>query len=335
MLANKHIFYIHSNITLLVSLAVSKQINPEEVIFLIGRKYTIPHNYINCAYKTIELNDYITFLEKTPTSGSYATVKNLKGLTEIDKILYGLGKFECYLPSVNNFLFQAIATNRNCTAYNIIEEGLLTFQVPSMYLKNYLSIKLSLINVLKKTLLYPKHLNRSGAYNLKKAKYNHTYVISKDILGINPSAILVSINGLETNLINNSINHLFILDNLDVPEINKDEYFRIIKSLSSEINDLIYIKSHPANHAKYTEEINSWGNKYKLLPETFPLEIYFNTKPQTKVYGFVSSLLIYAANADLEVECLLTKLGVESPLRVWSKRIMPTYFFDKLRITDL
>ena len=316
-------------------MAACRQINTEDVIFLLGRKYTIPHNYINCTYTTIALNDYIAYLEKTPTTGSYATVRNLKGLTEIDKLLYGLGKFECYLPSVNNFLFQAIATNRNCATYNIIEEGLLTFQAPKMYLKNNLCIKSSLINVLKKTLLYPKHLNRSGVYNLNVAKFGHTYVISKDILTINPEAILVSIDGIETNLTSDTINHLFILDNLDMPEVNKDEYFRIIKAISSEINGLIYIKSHPANHAKYAEEINSWGNKYKLLPETFPLEIYFNTKPQTKVYGFVSSLLIYAANANLEVECLLTKLSIESPLRVWAKRIMPTYFFKKLGITDL
>lgn len=127
----KHVFYIHSYITYIVSLSAVKELKlPEcDVVLVYGRGFAqVPPP----SYETIiRLDSELMALAQVPTYGERlliirwrTTIHRVDGL--IRQAVSG-EEFIAYLPFTRNFLMQLIVTHQLCAGLNFIEEGLLTY----------------------------------------------------------------------------------------------------------------------------------------------------------------------------------------------------------------
>lgn len=119
----KHIFIVHSNITLLAFLAVKNTCNLSARDIIVVRFRGYNHPLIEC-YESYYFN-------KIEIKFSFLTwfFKLQKLIKKVDDFIGSLGisYYNLYLPHSNSFTYQAFSSHRNCLSFSYIEEGTLAY----------------------------------------------------------------------------------------------------------------------------------------------------------------------------------------------------------------
>lgn len=294
----KHLFFVHSNITYLVSLGIIKKLNlkKEEVCFIFGRAYNF-----YCEYDKFWIGDFVKFEQTSPLAGKFFYFRNRKLINKFDELIAQKTKdkqFTVYLPHDWNFTMQLLMTHKNCHSYNFIEEGLLHFKE-----KLHLEFKnIFFIIKLAKNILNTGF--RSLYYNTKKRKKYKLFIISEQIKQLNYKCEMVLVplyfpTNNDVSEYNNS--NIFIFDSFvyktnAIIEICKAVDFLLAK----EPKNKWFIKTHPHTPDKILKEIENIFKKYsmdyKIIENSiiFGEEIIFKGE-NIKFFGFYSSLIYYSA----------------------------------------
>jgi hypothetical protein len=128
----KHLFYVHSHITFLVSkqYIFDKNIDPGDCIFITTRSYSIPPKYAPTFTRVIEYPEILTSGNRRIFQGIHflQTRRNRKELGNIINTHLKGDTFCFYIPNTQaNDFVNVVVTMKKCVQYYLIEEGTATY----------------------------------------------------------------------------------------------------------------------------------------------------------------------------------------------------------------
>lgn len=140
----KHIFYVHSHITFLVSkqYILDKEINPDDCLFLCSRKYE-PSYKFQQIFKNIIRYPQDIFGQKKDFSLLENICTGFKDISVIENIINSFCQndtFILYTYSTNSHLCSVLVSMAKCKCYFIIEEGSSAY-ADNLTVKNLISKK--------------------------------------------------------------------------------------------------------------------------------------------------------------------------------------------------
>ena len=333
----KHLFYVHSNITLLSCMAVIEKNDLKNILILFGRSYT--NSYINLDYKVLQLPKLIIQLDQIPTSGIFKPFWIAQRLSSLDKILQQENNetFCCYLPHTNNFLMQAIITHPSCIEFNIIDEGLLNYSAPNYFIKQTNPLY-SQQFFLKRRVKYFSYFNRSIVFKSIKAELNTIYLFKQsDFSNLNYLFSQINYPDLNLELISMDNKHVFVFDNaIQENLIEEKDFYILILKIFNNFKDLdLYIKFHPAqiNVDRIITQLSTLNLRFSIIPNDIPLELVFVKSKNMTIYGIWSSLLFYATVSNHLVISYAGTAGIISKkAKEWTESYMPKIFYKNIQL---
>ena len=337
-----HIFYIHSNITLLAALATTHYLEIKRATFIFGRGFK--NNFVQVPYQVINLPAIIERLATIPTYGkSFLMIRYFFSLRETDKLLKSIGKdnFSIYLPNTRTYLMQFLITNKGCKSFNIIEEGLVVYGGINELIKKTNKFYCStFIGRLLRSLKYINHAGRSQFYYKSEVFLDKAFLFSNSKLNLEINN--VNIVQLDWPLLNLTLPELsnksiFVFDNTVGEKITDLETnIKIVNRIIEKLNkERLLIKFHPAQQDKFEiiQSLNKSKIQYEVISEAVPLELVFLQSKNIKVYGIFSSLLFYAASAGHMSYSFIHLAAEEDPkISLWADQYMPQDFFNTVNL---
>lgn len=338
------IFYIHSNITYLAALSIIQEKKFNEPLLLFGRAYR--NDFLQNDYQKIYLDKTIDSLNSIPSYGRrWLVIKYAGPLNQIKTLLskYGSAGYVCYLPHIKNYLMQYIVMNKRCKSFSIMDEGLLSYTNPKIFLKqNHKRYQQTYLSKIRSLLKYVNHANASSAYFPIKARLDRIYLFYEDLKrvweGVNVSIMKWPI--IDANLPDFSNKRIYILDNLDNNTfLDPENIPKILHGIFKQFKNCeLYVKCHPAN--RNIEEIirilKSAEVNYKVINPNVPLELVFMQSKNIKVYGLFSSLLFYASIFGHDSISYAKYAEPYDPMiKNMMGNYMPRIFFEKVKIVDI
>ena len=338
----QHIFYVHSNITLLAALATTQHLGITQATFLYGRGFK--SDFIKVPFEEAYLSPKIDALTAIPTSGSsFLTILYLKTLKEIDTLLktVGKGNFTLYLPNTKNYLMQFLITNKGCQSFNILEEGLVIFMGINQIVKktNPYYIR-SFWGRIKKNIKFYDHASRSQYYNSAYVYLDKIYLFfdPQNYAEIDKSKItLLKWPILSIHLPDYSNTNIFVFDNTVGEKITDlSTNLKIVNLIFQKLKgEKFLIKFHPAQQdtQEIIQVLDTLEIHYDLLDYSVPLELIFLQSSNINVYGLLSSLLFYAAAAGQHSYSFIRCAEKEdNNITNWTSLNMPEVFFESVTL---
>lgn len=337
----KHIFYVHSHITYIVSRSVILQegIPLENTYFIFGRGYTVE----DLRSRYVNLTDDQIMLTKIPTYGERFLIRKLRILNEIDRILARAAQgetFVLYLPSTKNYLMQFMVTNPRCLGFKIIEEGLslyagINVKTVNPYYQD------TFIGHVKARLKYMDHLGRSTIYHKKLFSLPYClYTISDDLKRILPNEPVQVLHKWfipeipsDYRLAHESV--FFFDGSVEQHILELEEFERVFGRFVQhwqKTGKRLWLKFHPANTKIQTvvySLLKQQAVDYVEIPLPVCPEAILLNSTELSVYGIYSSLLYYAAKFGHSAFSLSNL--IETPTAVsYVQSSMPRDFFAKV-----
>lgn len=317
----KNLFVINSHTTCLSALGTITylNLNANNVVFVYVRNYK---NYlIDLPYHSLNLSvEYDSCMSKPYQLRKY---KNM--IRFVDEKINNLCKdeeFLMYAPSPGGHrLFQIILSNSKCIGMNYLQEGALIFD--RLLLHSSLPWKYqlydSVLNFLYQHRIWASYYSwQMPDFLVDKKKTPESFAISIDIFSKLPYTNNVikwpvfSITNPEFQI--DSQYPCFIFESsIEMKVIEREIYMKYSQLLIEEKAEMLnYIKFHPAQSEENKNEIRSYFKKqnleYKELSMEIPFEMYISTYANMKVYGFNSSLLIFAKQLGHQTYSLESEL---------------------------
>lgn len=314
----KHLFYIHSPITLLSALSVIEEEKPKSWAFLCSFDFTPNLSYTQANVELYRLKKYQ--LSETSSSGSWRFFQNLVEIIHLRRFIRQItkDKFVLCLPHTKNFLMQCLIHLPKCDHFNIIDEGLLTYNHPNAFIKPFLK-PITLQSKIKKYLTLPKHLNQSVSYGSQSAKHSHVYLFYESpFQDKNLGYKKIDFPSFPAMHLNYSNSSVFILDNaVEANLLSQEEYEDWLEGEITKRNlKSISVKFHPRQINK--KAILNVFSKHKvnvqIIHDEVYLELVFRASINMKVYGLWSSLLFYAKMEGHEVVSGINRLQINNQL---------------------
>ena len=216
------IFIVHSNITLISSIAVIQQNKVQNPLFILAEGYQSPA-LTKIEFESIQLPSNFTFLLNCPSYGSNNILKLFFLIKKFDSFVSSITQnspFSLFLPHSKNFFYQVFLTHKKCIELNYIDEGLLSYT--GNFHKEKLKTKISII---KKTLTL-NYFNRTNVFNKVKKSYSHIYRFVK-VTNLKQNVELIKWPDVDfKEIVDFSNSIILILDNpVYGNACSKDEYF--------------------------------------------------------------------------------------------------------------
>ncbi len=315
----KNLFFIHSHITYFVSKAIINTYNykKDEILFVISR------NYNNSEIKNFDLIDITIPHDDLDTFGPTNFFNKHKNIHIIDRLinnhLIENQNFRAYLPHVFHPAMQIIASHNRCKQLNIIEEGINAYSKYLMHNKEQSVLK----KVVKTTLNFLPFIGKKRIFFIKnfdlrkfpKATLPQFFsVTSKGFLGLSHKVNRIKMQPIENLDYDISRSSVIVLEGaVEQGNMALDTMLKGIKSIIDDIDDnCIYLKYHPAqipkNRKKIETLIKNSGLKVRVIPDEIAFEQIVITNNNLKVYGFTTSLLLYAHEYGCKVSSYENKL---------------------------
>jgi hypothetical protein len=331
----KHIFFIHSYITYLVSLKVieKEHLDKQDCAFLINRKIII--NDVIATYDIEQFGSAGMFPINRNLSKSWSALKSIDIF--IDKIT-GHRPYFFYCPQTSLRIISAFITNRRCKGFNLIEEGLASYFERGVINKSQLPERQSLKVKLNKILGYG---NRLPNLHFFDSGYKKAYGISEHSFPSFRDKVVLGNYFIKSNGHNHEYDHKHILvfDALiEAKLVTSEQYLQALESLieyfiRGSIKD-VYFKLHPEQLKAYgsSEIVRAFLNKvhsvrFKELPPDTILEQIIAFNSNLTLYIVISSVGLYAAFAGHKVYSFINHLqGVDGKLAN-SVEKLPAVFF--------
>ena len=304
----KHVFIIHSHTVFLTSLGVINDVglNNDDIIFVYGRNYS--QNIIKLPFKCFNLSHIYEASKSIILSISRRTLINyskVNDVTEkIDKFIDDEvgGDFEVYLSHLSSPFFQLFATSPLCKKCHFVQEGG-RVMVKVLHGEDPFVIKLYNWLFLKNN----KRLWRTNKWLISNHRdylpYNvDAYAIDSNFWGdLDIKVMIVKwpvIKDLPIDI--NPQYPIFVLDGyIEQGAIQKDDYMQAIKKMVKEDAQKVnYIKFHPNQKQENVECILKFFKENEssvvIIDNNIPFELVLTKYKHLKVYGYGSSLLIFA-----------------------------------------
>lgn len=304
----KHLFYVHSHITFLVSkqYVFDKGINPDDCLFFCVREYKLPERYRSLFKNVLSYpidvlpNGSLRILENYNIIDAY---RNIKLLEEKINDYFNKDTFIYYVPNAQSDCSSAIITMSQCKRFMIIEEGCMSYAskdvVPcvfigvKLYLYYFIRIFFYRILAVKNWRLPYNHKKFYGTIAMSSGAFYDTsgekMIVSnpfdREELSIVPDAIL----SIDASL------PIFF-----TKETVVDLYIRLLKFFKSKGYTKVAYKFHPNFYFQHiTEEYreiihNTFGELVYELPSETVIENILNTY-DVAFYSDYSSIALYAS----------------------------------------
>lgn len=304
----KHVFFVHGHITYYMAKSVQqyKKIADEDCLLLLARKYK--NEFI-----TLKTDDFVQqyYEEKKINSFNFFHFWKYIKITDnkINELLNG-EEYVLYLPHFNNPIMQILATNKKCVEVNIMEEGSPCYSDgflinPTLKgLKQNLNFYLSVI--INKTGLYGKgrfvRLKASYDTRLIQKKLTHFYTISNaGYLPFKNKRIVIPFYK-EANLtfIPKYSDILILEGGVEQKMIDRKKFYSALEHILQDNPGIkqVSLKFHPAQNKESIDFVYNLLQKhnieYEVIPGGISMEQMLLKSQKLNVYGFASSLLLYA-----------------------------------------
>lgn len=300
----KHIFLLHSNTTLISTIGVieNEKLEKDDIILFLTRGYNTTLNY-----RSYNLNNHFQRLENINLYNFY---KGWKIIDEIDSFLEESinEDYTLYLPHFVHPFFQILITSKYCVRINIIEEGSNCLSV--FFYRKSNSIKFKLVDIFFNS----TKIFGNGRYDRIYTSYDFLFKNNKYepiFYSFSPNAFskiakytkkTINCNFPELynddKIIQNNSSILVLEAIFEQGNLSENLFFNSIEAVIALIKDeTIYVKFHPAqNKENISKIINLIINNKKIIviPNFIILEFEFMRCKDLSVFGFTSSLLLYA-----------------------------------------
>lgn len=332
----KHVFFVHSGITYLISLAVIEYLNlsKDDVVIITSRSIPDDERFL-----CIPLNTQEESIVQLPSYGSVGVLRSILVLRNLDKkIASGVDhhSFMLYLPSDKNYLMQFLQSHGLCVGRNFIEEGLLTYRAgflkPRMVHQRF--------GYVKNLFRFPYHLNRTRGVRGVGTDNFIVYVATQTAQrNLQPfSTVLLDIKKVKVHEEESDFTALFIFD--AVVEMNLCSYENFMECLEDFIKEDVprrnlAIKFHPfqKEYAQYLSIFEKCNVQYSLLGAEVIPEMLLSKRNSIAVYGLSSSVLFYAKEMGCEVHSFSAKLvGKDEIYRNYITQLIPESIIKYLRL---
>lgn len=327
----KHVFVVHSHTVFLTALGTINLLNisSDNIIFIYARNYK--NSVVDIPYRIVNMTN-------ENRKGAYMSVLHIfsykKLINEVDQKIRRLinDEYVLYAPHAGSHFFQILLTNPMCVQFNFIQEGALAFDE---LLSNKISVK-SVGYAILNSVLYLFYKNRVWAnfrWILKESilkKYaSQSFAISPDIFEILPyTKKNVKWPSIQPPMDINPNYPCFVFEaSVEMNVIERSVYFDCIKELLEIMSEAHnYAKFHPGQSVENKNAIKKLfinaGKSIEILPDDIPFELYLSSYSHLKVYGFYSSLLIYAKQLGHTTFSLENRLKQKSSRYVaWRKHM--------------
>ncbi|MCT4698888.1 alpha-2,8-polysialyltransferase family protein [Tenacibaculum haliotis] len=311
----KNVFWIHSNITFLLSNLIIKNLNIDsnKCVFILFRGYILPNNIYKIKEIRIEDNIMTNEFNYEEFYNKWLNILNFE--------------YKLFIPQSKEKRILALISSGNCKEYNYIEEGLLAYNFSSSIFK----IKFySLLRCLK--------LRKKLQWlDFKHKKFKSCYTISDKAFLNSPSTIILPIkpDEIKCNYIIEKKSVIIILDGLvSFNKISLDESISLLKVIIEDVKkedkNKIYFKWHPEHlRLKNIKEkkriLNIFNNEKELefieIPQAIILENVFFTHKNILVYVYLSSLGFYASMTGQVVKSLSSRIDLKLDKKITEKWI--------------
>ncbi len=301
----KHLFFINSHTTYLTALgAISKMdLAPENICMIYVRNYK--NSFIKNQYKILDLHwaYYLSF--KSYLLPPFVLINRIDRLVE--DLVEGNPYF-FYAPNPGGLrLLQVLSTHPLCKKINYVQEGALVFD--QLLIEKPLPIKYKIwdfvLSIFFKHRIWASHYSwRMPSFLMNRMPTPECFSISEDIFNkLGYPIHLVEWPKLEVDNTKFRINPnypCFILESsVEMGVVEKEVYFNGIRKLIKEkAEGHNYVKFHPNQSPDNIKEIlelfNDNNCEVERLHDDFPFELYLSSYKHLKVYGFNSSLLVFA-----------------------------------------
>lgn len=289
----KHVFFVHSQITKLISFSIIKNLSltQQNVVIVTYRNSDFYREYETY---TFPFSHYP--IESFPLQKNFFSSRiKLKKLDAFIERITEQENYILYLPQVNERMLELMTSHHKCVKYNLIEEGKLSFtklhkrKIYTYSRKQYFWLKLNYGNRLSKTRTYLPE-TYFNAFKFSDAAFPDYHRVQKI--------------SLYTNHTNLNYQNILVLEPLvEAAIVDKESYLialqKMIKILIElEINTIFY-KFHPDQQKEKSK--HSILNLFKKneLVSFVPIEsnvaleeIAISSK--ATFYSTVSSMLYYA-----------------------------------------
>jgi len=333
----KHLFYIHSHLSKLVSELVIEYegINKMDIVFLLFRNMDIK----DCGYKVIKFpygDESIYFKYHKNIFKSYRKLYNYSNF--IDELTSN-EPFFLYTPHVMKKVVQIIINKKKCLGYSILEEGSASYLAEEKLNQYYPERKVNLRGRIG-------YLGKIKNSKFVDSNYNKVYGLNKFSFPgykrkINLSDNFLSYNdGCDYNMYEGS--SIIVLDGTSIYDdvsqgINVYSIYTILEHIKFNKISLIFYKHHPSQYGTIEEKLyDKIFYKYrdkliinKIKPFTSIESIMLNTK-NLKIYISTSSIGIYGLVLGHKVYST-AKILSDVDSSVWDQMNMyPNHLLNKI-----
>lgn len=304
----RHLFYVHSHITFLVSkqYIIDNGINPDDCLFLCVREYVLPASYKIVfknvlAYPTEVLPHGYTRLLK-----NYNIITGFQNIRLLEKkinVFFNNKPFIYYVPNTNLDCSSAIITMPQCKHFFIIEEGDTAYISKNLIPTSFTGTKLFFFYFLR-LFLYRFFAVKNWCFPYEQKKFYGTIAMSKEAFYDAPGV---------KKIINNPFNKEELLIVPDaILSIDSSLLVFFTKDTAIELFNRLFLffkkkgytkvayKFHPIFYSRnatddYHELINNaFGELVYELPQEAVLENILCTYP-IDFYSDYSAIARYAA----------------------------------------
>lgn len=329
----KHLFFINSHTTYLTSLGTISllKLAPEDICMIYVRNYK--NSFIKNQYKVLDLSwaYYLTF--KDYLFPPFKLIRKIDGL--VSELVEGC-PYVFYAPNPGGLrLLQILSTNSSCKKINYVQEGALVFD--QLLIEKQLPLKYriwdAVLSVCFNHRIWASHYSwRMPSFLMKRMSTPECFCISEDIF--NKLGYQIQIVKWPKADIEKTKYHInpdypcFVLESsVEMGVVEKDVYFAGIKKMIKEkAEEHNYVKFHPNQSPDNINEIlaifSDNNCQVERLHDDFPFELYLSSYKHLKVYGFNSSLLVFAkqvGDTTYSLENFLLENSVR--YREWRKKL--------------
>jgi hypothetical protein len=321
----KYLFIVHSHTVFLTSIGVINylKICDEDIRFIYVRKYQ--NSIYKKPSKMIDLSNEYDLCNASLIH--YWRFRKVWKSVDINIESFIGEKYIAFIPHPRNYLYQLFISNKKCEGINYIQEGAFA---PNKLFKKKMGLK-SFIYLVSNFFLFPFYKHRIWVSThwllpsfITKNKKIECYAISPNIFNkLDCNMHIIEWPNLKIDGEKNLEYPFFVFDSsIEHGIVEKKVYMEATKKLIQEKAESVnYIKFHPAQQHENMCLIKSFftcANKVSIeLPADIPCEAYLSTYENMKIYGFNSSLLIFAKQLHHNI------FSFESELLKNSKKYIP------------
>lgn len=307
----KHVFFIHSHITWLVSGGVIRHLGlaSENVLFVCSRGYAPPET----VFEVISFPDKPWLLTWRP----HIWIRDRRELAQfVDRVARNKD-FQWYLPHTGFSFFRAFIEHPHCRGFNLIEEG-----IGSYHTREGLATR-----VRRAPFSMPgwkgwlrSQWSRIWPPEMADTRYIFAYGSTDEAFPGYERRVKVELVG-RTQPSDENIDTVLVMDNfLETGLVDERTFFRcldeLITLLANKGNTTVHYKLHPGQHVdpRYTPRLrqmlrdNQYGVDFRELPASFCLELLAATR-RPCFYIFISSVGYYAAVSGCRVYSIASRLA--------------------------